>query len=436
MGYFDEFETIKYEGPKSRNPLAFKYYNAEEVVMGKPMKEWLRFAVCYWHTWRGNGADIFGLDGTIKRPWDGKDFDSYLKRVDVHFEFCQKLGIEFYCFHDRDVSPEGATIAETEANLDKIADKLEAKQKETGIKLLWGTCNLFSHARYMHGSATNPDPAAVCQAAAQVKKCIEVTKRLGGANFVMWGGRDGYQTLLNTNYAREMENYAAFCKAVAKHADAIGFSGPILLEPKPREPAAHQYNYDAETTLGFIDRFGLGERFSLNLEANHTIMAGHSGEHDVEAAASRGKLGSIDANRNEALLGWDTDMFPTDPMLATYVMKRVIEQGGLAPGGLNFDAKVRRESTDIEDLFIGHITGMDCYARGLRAAAAMIEDGTFDKMRAARYAGFDSGIGKAIADGSASLADMAAAAAQAQEAPPPSGKHEKLESIFNHFALS
>ena len=264
---------------------------------------------------------------------------------------------------------------------DTVAEKLLAKQKETGIKLLWGTSNLFSHKRYMHGGPTNPEIGAVCMAAAQVKKCLDVTKKLGGENFVMWGGRDGYQTLLNTDYAKEQQNYANFLSATHEYAKSIGFTGQLLLEPKPREPAAHQYNFDAETTLGFLDRFGLTEHYSINLEANHGTLAGHSGEHEVEAACSRGKLGSIDANRNEMLLGWETDMFPTDPALSTYIMKRVVEQGGLQPGGLNFDAKIRRESTDLEDLFIGHINGMDCYARGLRAAAKLIADGKVSSAR-------------------------------------------------------
>ena len=434
--FFPGVGDIKYEGPDSDNPLAFKYYNAEEVIMGKKMKDWCRFAVCYWHTWRGNGADIFGLTGTMTRPWDGADMEAHLKRVDVHFEFCEKLGIEYYCFHDRDVSPEGATVKETEAMFDTVAEKLAAKQKETGVKLLWGTSNLFSHKRYMHGGPTNPDPDVVCMAAAQIQKCLDVTHKLGGENFVMWGGRDGYQTLLNTDYATEQRNYANFLKATADYADSIGFKGQLLLEPKPREPAAHQYNFDAETTLGFLDRWGLTGRFSLNLEANHGTLAGHSGEHEVEAAHSRGKLGSIDANRNELLLGWDTDMFPTDPALSTYIMKRVIEQGGLQPGGLNFDAKIRRESTDLEDLFIGHINGMDCYARGLRAAAKMIADGKLDASVKARYAGFsgEGTLGAKFAKGEASLAELAEHARSHPEPPLKSGKQEHLESLFNAFA--
>jgi len=433
--YFPSIGDITYAGPESDDPLSFRYYNAEEVIMGKKMKEWCRFAVCFWHTWRGNGADIFGLDGTIERPWDGSSLEAHLERVDVHFEFCRKLGIEYYCFHDRDVAPEGASVAETEENFDVVADKLLAKQKESGIKLLWGTSNLFSHRRYMHGGPTNPDPEVVCMAAAQIKKCLDVTKKLGGENFVMWGGRDGYQTLLNTNYGLEAQNYAHFLEATSAYAKKIKFNGQLLLEPKPREPAAHQYNFDAETTLGFLDRFGLIDKFSLNLEANHGTLAGHSGEHEVEAAHSRGKLGSIDANRNELLLGWDTDMFPSDPALSTYIMKRVIEQGGLAPGGLNFDAKIRRESTDIEDLFIGHINGMDCYARGLRAAAKLIEEGKLDAMVADRYAGFkDSAIGRKFTKGAASLEELAAHAAKSAEPTQRSGKQEALESIFNAAA--
>jgi len=432
--YFEGYD-IKYKGPDSMDPLSFKYYDKDRVVMGRTMKEWLRFAVCWWHTWRGNGADIFGMPGPIERPWDGTTLEAALARVDVCFEFCQRLGIEYYCFHDRDVSPEGATIAETETMFDEVVEKMLAKQKETGLKLLWGTCNLFSHKRYMHGACTNPDPAIVCQAAAQVKKCLEVTKKLDGENFVMWGGRDGYMCLLNTDYGREQENYASFLKSMVSYVDEIGFKGALLLEPKPREPATHQYNYDAETTLGFLDRFGLTDRFSINLEANHGVMAGHSGEHEVAACAARGKLGSIDANRDEQMLGWDTDMFPNNPALATYIMKTVIEQGGLAPGGLNFDAKVRRESTEIEDLFIAHINGMDTMARGLLAAAKLIEDGTFDKMKADRYSGFvDTPLGKKIAAGEATLAEMAAAAKKAGDKPVPSGRAERYESVFNAFA--
>jgi len=437
VGYFADVSEIPFEGPDSTNPLSFKFYNKDEVILGKPMREWLRFAVCYWHTWRGNGADIFGLGGTANdRPWSTENtLEGALERVDVHFEFCTKLGIDYYCFHDRDVAPEGATVAETEATLDKVVAKLEAKQKESGVKLLWGTCNLFSHPRYMNGATTNPDPAVVCMAAAQVKKCLEVTKRLGGENFVMWGGRDGYQSLLNTDYKRELSNSATFCRLVANYADEIGFTGQLLLEPKPREPMAHQYNFDAETTLGFLDLHGLTDKFALNLEANHGTLAGHSGEHEVEAAFARRKLGSIDVNRNECLLGWDTDMFPTDPALSTYVMKRIVDQGGLAPGGLNFDAKVRRESTDVEDIFIGHINGMDCYARGLRAAAKIIEDGRLDSNTKKRYADFDdTAIGQKFTRGEATLADLASHAATTTEPKVRSGKQEKAESIFNAFA--
>jgi len=433
--WFPEVTPIKYEGPDSNNLMAFKYYNADEVIMGKTMKEWLRFAVCYWHTWRGFGADIFGLAGTAHRPWDGSDMEAHLNRVDVHFEFCQKLGIEYYCFHDRDVSPECATIEETNANFDVIADKLAAKQAETGIKLLWGTCNLFSHERFMNGGMTNPDVNTVCMAASQVKKCLDVVTRLGGENFVFWGGREGYFSLLNTKYKMEQDNRAAFLKAAVEYGDKIGYKGAFLLEPKPREPTSHQYDFDAETTLGFCEHYGIIDRFALNLEANHATLAGHTGEHETQAAFARGKLGSIDANRNEAMLGWDTDMFPTDPALATYVMKCIIEQGGLQPGGLNFDAKVRRESTDIEDMFIGHIAGMDNYARGLRAAAKMIEEGAAAKLVEDRYSTFKTtDIGKKFVAGKATLEMMAAHAAKNGEPPQTSGKMELAEMIFNKHA--
>jgi len=400
------------------------------------MKDWLRFAVCYWHTWKGNGADIFGLDGTYDRPWDATNtLEGALERVDVHFEFCQKLGIELYCFHDRDVAPEGKSIEDSEKIYDTVVSKLATKQKETGISLLWATPQLFSHKRYMNGAATNPDPAVVCHAAAQVKKTLDVAKSLGGENFVLWGGRDGYQCLLNTDYAQEQSNYASFLKATAAYAKEIGFDGQLLLEPKPREPMAHQYNFDAETTLGFLDHHGLIDDYALNLEANHGTLAGHSGEHEVEAAVSRGKLGSIDANRNELLLGWDTDMFPTDPALSTYIMKRVIEQGGFGKGGLNFDAKVRRESSDVEDLFVGHINGMDNYARGLRAAAKLLEEKTLNSMRDGRYAGFkQTPIGKKISSGKATLAEMAAHARKSGEPKHTSGQQERYESVFNACA--
>jgi xylose isomerase len=431
--YFADIPDIKYEGPDSRNPMAFKYYNADEVIAGRPMREWLRFAVAYWHTWRGNGADIFGISGSITRPWDGDTLEAVLERIDVNFEFCKKLGADYYCFHDRDVSPEDTTMASAEAMFDTVAAKLAKKQAETGIQLLWGTCNLFSHKRYMNGACTNPDPAVVCRAAQQVKKCLEVTHRLGGKNFVMWGGRDGYQTLLNTDLKREQETYAHFLRSVRDYAREIGFEGQLLLEPKPREPTAHQYNWDSATTLGFLERFDLIDDFALNLEANHGTLAGHSAEHEVEVAHEAGKLGSIDANHNELLLGWDTDMFPTDLGLSTYTMKRVIEQGGLQPGGLNFDAKVRRESTDIEDLFIGHINGMDTYARGLRAAAKLIADNALDEMVDSRYDGFKSTeAGRKIADGTASLADMASYAAD--DVPNKSGQQEKYESVFGSYA--
>jgi xylose isomerase len=431
-------DKIPFEGPTSRNPLAFKFYEADRVVAGKPMKEWLRFAVCYWHTWRGNGADIFGLDGSYgdNRPWDmSNTLEAALARVDVHFEFCQKLGAPFYCFHDRDVSPEGATVAETDEWMDRVADRLEAGQQATGVQLLWGTCNLFSHRRYMHGGPTNPDPAVVAMAAAQVKKCLEVTHRLGGENFVLWGGRDGYQSLLNTDMEAEAKNYAFFLRMTRDYARSIGFEGQLLLEPKPREPSAHQYNFDAETTLGFLDRFDLLDDFALNLEANHGTLAGHSGEHEVEVAFSRNKLGSIDTNRNEMLLGWDTDMFPTDPALATYTMVRILQQGGLQPGGLNFDAKVRRESTDLEDLFVGHINGMDNYARGLLSAAKLLEGGELEAMRIERYQSFQTtDLGQQIVAGTTSLEDLAAYAATHPEPELRSGKQEAFESVFNSYA--
>lgn len=354
-----------------------------------------------------------------------------LRRVDVNAEFCEKVGAPYYCFHDLDVRPEGATQAESDANFDIVAERLGEVQAASGLKLLWGTANLFTPRRYMNGAATNPDPAVFARAAASVKKCLEVTHRLGGENYVLWGGREGYQSILNTNVRLELDNLARFLSMVAEHKHKVGFRGPLLLEPKPREPMAHQYDYDAATVLGFLRQYGLQDEFALNLEANHGTLAGHTGEHETAMAAAFGKLGSIDANRNEAMLGWDTDMFPNDVGLATYIMDVVLKQGGLAPGGLNFDAKVRRESTDVEDLFIGHINGMDTYARGLRNAARMQAEGTMGALVDERYAGYErTELGRKIVGGRTSLEELAALVADEPEPQQRSAKVELYESIF------
>ncbi|MBD3391815.1 MAG: xylose isomerase, partial [Chitinivibrionales bacterium] len=353
-------KKVKYEGPKSRNPMAFKHYNPNQKVLGKPMKEHLRFAVAYWHTFRGTGADPFGAQ-TLVRPWDdGTDsIANAEKRMRVCFEFLQKLGVEYYCFHDRDIAPEGKTLAESHRNLDKVVKVAKKLQRDTGLKLLWGTANLFSNPRYMCGASTNPDPHVFAYAAAQVKKAMEVTKELGGKNYVFWGGREGYQTFLNTNMKRELDHMAQFLKMAVQHKKRIGFRGTLLIEPKPKEPTKHQYDFDAATVISFLRAYKLDKEFKLNIENNHATLAAHDFEHDLQVASSAGMLGSIDANAGDLLLGWDTDQFLMDVKSATLAMAIVLKQGGIKPGGLNFDAKVRRESIDVEDLFLAHVGSMD-----------------------------------------------------------------------------
>jgi len=432
--FFKEIPEIKYEGSSSKNILSFQYYNKEEVILGKKMKDWLRFSVCFWHTFRGVGSDMFGAP-TIKRPWeDGTDSLENAKiRLRVAFEFLRRLGVEYYTFHDRDIAPEGATLEETNKNLDEIVALAKQLQTESGIKLLWGTANLFSHPRYMNGAATNPDAHVFAYAAAQVKKAIEITKELDGENYVFWGGREGYQCLLNTDTKREVDHLATFLKLSVEHKKKIGFGGQLLIEPKPREPTKHQYDYDAQTVIGFLKTYGLDKDFKVNIEPNHTTLAGHDYEHDIEMASRWGFLGSIDSNTGDPLLGWDTDQFPMDVKKTTQTMMIVIRQGGLAPGGLNFDCKVRRESTDIEDMFISHIGAMDAFARGLRNAAKIIEEGTITKLVVDRYSSYDSGIGKKIEEGKATFEDLEKFI---KENGPPkqiSSKQEKYESLFNQY---
>lgn len=431
--FFPGIGKIKYE-PKSSNFLAFKHYNPTEVVLGKTMAEWCRFSVCYWHTFRGVGADPFGGQ-TLFRSWDdnSQSMENALRRVDAAFEFMSKLGAPFYTFHDTDVAPAGANFAESNANLDKLATKLEQKQKETGIKLLWGTANLFSHARFANGASTNPDAHVFAYAGAQVKKAMEVTHRLGGVNYVFWGGREGYQSILNTNVRRELDNFAKFLHMAVAHKKALGATYQLLIEPKPREPTKHQYDYDAQTVMGFLNHYGLQNDFKLNIEPNHTTLAGHAYEHDLLVSSEYGMLGSVDANTGDELLGWDTDQFPMDLKRATAVMQIVIKQGGLAPGGLNFDAKVRRESTALEDMFIAHIGAMDNFARGLKNAGAIKTDGTLDKWVADRYASYDSGFGAKVTKGTASFKDCEDFVAKHGEPTPKSGQQEKYEALYNQF---
>lgn len=433
--YFPDISKIEFEGPESKNPLAFKYYNPDEQIEGQRIEDLLRFSVAYWHTFRGTGSDPFGAP-TLNRSWDdGSDsVDNALKRVDVAFEFMSKLGAPFYCFHDRDVAPEGANLAESNEILDTVAGKLKEKQDETGIKLLWGTANLFSNPRFMHGAATSCNADVFAYSAAQVKKAIEVTHELGGENYVFWGGREGYMNLYNTDMKRELDHLARFMHLAHEHAKSIGFEGQFLFEPKPKEPTKHQYDFDAAACMNFIRANNLEGIVKLNIETNHATLAGHTMMHELEYARIQDSLGSIDANTGDLLLGWDTDQFPTDIYLTTQCMLVILEQGGLTPGGINFDAKVRRESIDPVDLFHAHIGGMDAFARGTKIAAAMRADGVLKDFVQQRYSSYDSGIGAKIEDGSASFADLEAYMLEKGEADPnQSGRQEMLENLVNQY---
>ncbi len=435
MAAFPEIQKIVYEGPQSRNPLAFRYYNPEEVVEGKKMKDHFRFSVAYWHAMRGTGADPFGA-GTARRPWEAPrdSVANAIRRVRVAFEFMEKLGVGFYCFHDRDIAPEGRTLAETNRNLDAVVKVIKEEQKRTGIRLLWGTANLFSHPRYVHGAATSPNADVFAYAAAQVKKAIEVTHELGGANYVFWGGREGYQNLLNTDMKRELDHLAAFLHMAVEHAKKIGFRGQFLIEPKPKEPTKHQYDFDAAACINFLRAYGLAKHFKLNIETNHATLAGHTMQHELEYAGMQGFLGSIDANTGDLLLGWDTDQFPTNIYLTTEIMLTILKYGGLSPGGVNFDAKVRRESFEPIDLFHAHIGGMDAFARGLKIAAKIREDGAFAEFVKKRYASWDRGIGKRIEEGKESFATLERYMLKKGESSPnESGRQEMLENILNMY---
>jgi xylose isomerase len=433
--YFPGIGRIQFEGPASRNPLAFKHYNADELVDGKSMKDHLRFSVTYWHTIRGRLADMFG-EGTALRPWeDGSNsLDLARTRVRVAFEFIEKLGAPFYAFHDRDVAPEGKDLRETNKNLDAIVKVLKEEQARTGIGLLWGTACLFAHPRFVHGAATSCNADAFAYAAAQVKKAIEITNELGGAGYVFWGGREGYSTLLNTNLKREMDHLGAFLHLAVDHKKAIGFKGQFYIEPKPKEPTKHQYDSDAAACLNFLRQYDLLGDFKLNLETNHATLAGHTMRHELEVAIAADALGSIDANTGDLLLGWDTDQFPTDVYLTTEVMLSISRMGGWKTGGTNFDAKVRRESFEPVDLFHAHIGGMDAFARGLKIASAIRKDGRLDAFLRQRYASWDSGIGAAIEQGKAGFAELEAYMLKKGDiAPNSSGRQEYLENLINEF---
>lgn len=385
MSYFPEVsERIPFEGPNSTNPLAFKRYDANKVIGGKTMAEHLRFAVCYWHTFRGNGADPFGLP-TMNRPWSSPE-----ETLDAAFEFFEKLGVNYWCFHDRDLAPEEESFSKSTDSLFRLVELAKQKQKSTGIKLIWGTANLFSHPRYQNGAATNPDPHVFAYAAAQVRRAIDATKELGGLGYTFWGGREGYDTLWNTNMKREREQFAKFLWMAVDYAKSIGFTGQFYIEPKPKEPTTHQYDSNAAACLNFLREFGLLEHFKLNIETNHATLAGHTMRHELQVARNAGALGSIDANRGDELIGWDTDQFPTNLMLTTEIMLEVLEMGGFTTGGLNFDAKVRRQSTNLTDLFYAHIGSMDAFAFGLEAAMRIREDGRLSAMLQQRYSGWEN----------------------------------------------
>ncbi len=432
--FFPGIPVIPFEGSKSKNPLAFKHYNAEELVGGKSMREHLRFAAAYWHTMRNGLADPFG-DATAERPWDdGSDsIENAKRRVWAMFEFMQKCGIGHYCFHDRDVAPEMNDLQASNDALDAVADELEKAQGETGIKLLWGTACLFAHKRYNQGAGTSPFADVFAYAAAQVKKALEVTHRLGGEGYVFWGGREGYATLYNTDIKRELSHLAALLRMAVEHKKKIGFAGDFYIEPKPREPSTHQYDSDAAACLNFLREHGLMGELKLNIETNHATLAGHSMMHELEVAIAADALGSIDANTGDELIGWDTDQFPTDIYLTTQIMLCVLRMGGFTSGGLNFDAKCRRESFEPVDLFHAHIGGMDAFARGLKIAHAIIEDGRLDAFKKDRYASFDTGIGARIESGEASLEELEAHALAHGEPATKSGRQEMLENLINEF---
>lgn len=431
--FFKGLTQVKYEGPESKNPLAYRHYNKDELVAGKRMEDHIRPAIAYWHTFAAEGGDPFG-GRTFDRPWFDKGMDGAKLKADVAFEFFDLLDVPFFCFHDADIAPEGASLAESNKNVRAIGEIFARKMETSRTKLLWGTANLFSNRRYMAGAATNPDPEIFAYGAGQVKNVLELTHELGGENYVLWGGREGYETLLNTKIGQEQDQMARFLTLVIEHADKIGFKGQILIEPKPQEPSKHQYDYDVATVFGFLQKYGLEKRVKCNIEVGHAFLAGHSFEHELAVASSLGMLGSVDANRNDLQSGWDTDHFPNNAAEMALAFYYILKQGGLGQGGFNFDAKVRRQSLDPADLLYGHVGGLDTLARGLKGAAALIEDGEFDKLLDNRYAGWDNGLGKDILAGKLSLADIAAKVeAEGINPQPRSGRQEYLENLVNRF---
>lgn len=432
-GFFGDLKPTVYEGPDSTNLLAFRHYNPDEIVLGKRLEDHLRFAICYWHNFVWPGSDPFGGQ-TFERPWFGDSMEQAKRKADVAFEMFQLLGARYFTFHDLDVRPEGTTLAESIARLNTLADYLEAKMASTGTKLLWGTANLFSNRRYMAGAATNPDPAVFAYAAATVKSCIDVTQRLNGENYVLWGGREGYETLLNTDMGQELDQLGRFLSLVVEYKHKIGFKGAILIEPKPQEPTKHQYDFDVATVYGFLHRYGLENEVKVNIEQGHAILAGHSFEHELALARTLGIFGSIDMNRNDYQSGWDTDQFPNNAPEAALAYYQVLLAGGFTTGGTNFDAKLRRQSLDPADLIAAHIGGMDICARGLKAAARMIEDKALSQPLADRYAGWKSDEAQAMLAGKRSLEEISARVlAEEVEPMPHSGHQEILENVVNRY---
>lgn len=434
--FFKEVPKIQYEGKDSDNPLAFKYYNPNEVIGGKTMKEHLRFAVAYWHTFQGNGGDPFG-PGTALRPWDGISDPMELAKAKVaaNFEFCEKLGVPFFCFHDRDIAPEASTLKETNKRLDEITVLMKEYMKTSSVRLLWGTSNAFANPRFVHGASTSPNADVFAFAAAQVKKAMEITMELGGQNYVFWGGREGYETLLNTDMKLELDNMGRFLGMAVEYAKEIGFEGQLLIEPKPKEPTKHQYDFDTATVIGFLRTYGLEKYFKVNIEANHATLAAHTFQHELMLARISGMLGSIDANQGDLLLGWDTDQFPTNIYDTTLAMYEVLKAGGLTTGGLNFDSKVRRGSFEPVDLFYGHIAGMDTFAKGLKIAYKALQDGKLERFVAERYTSYTDGIGKKIVEGNVGFKELERYAMEHDQIRNISGRQELLETILNKIIL-
>jgi len=434
--FFNNVNKIQFEGANSTNPLAFRHYDENKIVLGKTMKEHLRFAACYWHNFCSTGFDIFG-EGTFDRPWiqpTGNQLQLAEQKAKVAFEFFEKLGAPYFCFHDADIAPEGNSLKEFHSNVNHIADIFEKEMERTGVKLLWGTANLFSNARFCAGGSTNPNPDLYAYAAAQVKHAMDVTHRLGGENYVLWGGREGYDTLLNTNLKQEGEQYARFLKMVIEHKNKIGFKGKLLIEPKPQEPTKHQYDYDTATVSGFLHKHGIAGEVFVNIEANHATLAGHSFHHEIAVACAEGIMGSVDANRGDMQNGWDTDQFPNDVAECTLVMYEILKAGGLDTGGFNFDTKLRRQSCERDDLFIGHIGGMDTMAQALVNAAKLIEEAPLSNFVEERYAGWKGKLGQSIMSGEQSLESLSKLVLEENIDPKQvSGRQEMLENIVNRY---